>query len=532
NSPNVVTSLSSTKPDVNASHQRTGTDFSILIPPGEALIFKYNNSNSGLEQYIFPTYQNLTSTSIQAIDKSPEWLQNDLRVVLTQLSSGIQDKWANAIINAQDPYVDEIAFAISALSPEYLSSTYAYTEMLDINAEYIYKYDSLFNYVEIVDYGTSADEDYYTTASYKIVNGANDTVNIEIPKETYYWYVVHPQINSEIPAFVKPDQHESSATIGLTNPQNGVFWRTYMFEHNDTDIPNGDFGSYTSSVNANALITADDNGVDSTEFETLAQTILDSLQNIEIYWDSIPLGVASPYMMESYYPQNALALINRYAWSCGRFWSVGAVERPHQPVRILKWGIGRCGEYEDLTVALGRTALIPVTGIEGLSSDHVFNCFYDPLTQASNTDYNIDNWKVWETTITGFVNSYINHDGNGGRWASLNFMRSDGFTYPIIEQFSNGTGTLTINVRDEYAKPIDGAHVVIAAKSSTTTDIYLDNAGTTDQNGQVIFRVGDQRVYYAKVFAEGQETPTGNSVSGVSNNQEVQDGQNYSSTFT
>ncbi|MEA3444177.1 MAG: T9SS type A sorting domain-containing protein, partial [Bacteroidota bacterium] len=35
-----------------------------------------------------------------------------------------------------------------------------------------------------------------------------------------------------------------------------------------------------------------------------------------------------------------------------------------------------------------------------------------------------------------------------------------------------------------------------------------------------------------KVFAEGQETPTGNSVSGVSNNQEVQDGQNYSSTFT
>ncbi len=514
---------------------KTGNDFSILIPPGEALIFKYNNTTSELEQYLLPSYQYLTNVSKQAIAKAPAWVRNDLRLALMQLSDDKQSKWANAIINAKDPYIDEIAFCISAFSTEYLNSSYAYTEMLDINAEYIYKYDKLFKYVEVKDYGTSADDDYYTTTSYKMVKSSGDTVTVEIPKEVYYWYVVNPQITDEIPGFIDNSKHELSPTDVLATPENGKFWRSYLFEHNDSKIPNTDFGSYTSSVDESAKITAVVNGISETEYKGLAQNVLDSLQNISVYWDSKVLGATSPYMLESYGVNNTIALLNRYTWSCMRFWSASAVERPHQPVRILKWGMGRCGEHADLTTALGRTALIPVANVEGLSSDHTWNAFYDPLTNSKSFEYNKDNWKVWETTVTGFVNSYRNNDGDGDRWASVNLMRSDGVTYPIIEQYSNQYGTLTIKVKDSKGNPIDGAHVVLAAQQAPGVgeNLLFDNSGTTDRNGQAIFIVGDQRIYYAKVFSHGQSVPSEDGkVEMVSDGEAVENGINYGSTFT
>lgn len=534
NDARIVTSISKSETKVRKNNikNRDANDFSIHIPPGEALVFKYDRENSRLEQYIFPTYQNLTTTAKQAIAKAPKWIRNDLRNNLAQLSSTYQDKWANAIIDAQDPYVDETAFVISALSPEYLQSSYAYTEMLEVNNEYIYKYDTLFNYVEIKDYGTSSDDDYYSTTEYKMKDAGGNIVTKEIPKEIYYWYIVHPQVTDEIPGFVNVENHESTHTGIMTTPENGVFWRQYMFAHNNPNIPNTDFGTYTGTVNANANITAINNGIEQAEYEALAQNIIDSLQNTPIYWDNINLGVVSPYMPESYYQNNALALLNRYAWSCSRFYSVSAVERPHQPARILRWGMGRCGEYEDLTIALGRTALIPVAGIEGLSADHVFNAFFDPMTVTKDNDFNIDNWKVWETTVTGFVNSYINHDGDGNRWASLRFTRSDGHANDIISQFSNQTATIEIYVKDATGNPIDGAHVVLAAKQASGTSIQFDNARTTDQNGLAEFTVGNGRIYYAKIFAQGQQIPDGNYVSAVTGNQETVGGQTYTSNVT
>lgn len=533
--PNAVTKIIQSKQDYHTYSAKTGSNFSLLIPPGEALIFKYNNQSAELEQYFIPEYQYLTDLSKQAIAKAPAWLRNDLRLVLIQLSETHQNKWANAILETQDPYIDEVAFCISAFSVEYLRSEYAYPEMLRINAEYIYKYDKLFKYVEVIDHGTSADDDYYSTTSYKMINESGVEVTKEIPKEIYYWFVVNPQITDEIPGFVKTEVHELNAKDVMTTPEKGQFWRAYLFEHHDKNIPNLNFGAYTASVEESAKLSAVRNGRPQQEYEGLAQNILDSLQTVPVYWDSKVLGVNSPQMLESYGVNNVLALLNRYTWSCMRFWSVSAVERPHQPVRIIKWGMGRCGEHSDLTTALGRTALIPTCNVEGLSSDHTWNAFYDPLTNSKSFGYNIDNWKVWETTITGFVNSYINHDKDGDRWASVNLMRSDGVSYPIVEKYSNKYGKLTITAEDSNGNPIDGAHVVLVAQQAASVgeNLFFDNAGTTDQNGQVEFIVGDQRIYYAKVYAQGQEVPQETGiVTNVTDGEPVENGVNYGTTFT
>ena len=517
----------------NRSANSGAEGFCIQIPPQEALIFQYRNNEKQLIHYQFPTYQTLTSNAKLAIAKSPKWLRNDLRTLMVQLGAEFQDKWANTILEAESPYIDEIAFSISAMSPEYLESSYAYAEMFNINAEYIYKYDTLFKYVELKEYNTGT-EDYYTTTSYKMLDANGDTAYYEIPKEIYYWYVVHPQISDEIPGFVKTYMHEVTHTDVMATPENGKFWRAYMFEHNNPSIPRMNYGVDQSSVDAD--LSAIVNNIPETEYKAMALNMLDSLQACSLYWDGQALSeydAESTYLMlPSYYVDNALALINRYLWSTMRFWSISAVERPHQPVRIINWGMGRCGEHEDLTAAMGRAALLPVAGVEGLSADHVWNTFYDPSTNTKDVNYDMSKWKVWETTITGFVNAYVNHDADGNRWASLNLMRSDGYTNCIVDQYSNQTATIEIYVKDDNQNPVDGAHVTLAAKSASTDDIYLDVSGTTDQNGFVSFTVGNGRVYYAKVIGEGHEVPEGMSVTGVTNNQETQDGEVYVNNIT
>jgi len=45
-------------------------------------------------------------------------------------------------------------------------------------------------------------------------------------------------------------------------------------------------------------------------------------------------------------------------------------ERPHQPVRIYRKHVGRCGENGDLRVASARLALIPAASVASYSTDH------------------------------------------------------------------------------------------------------------------------------------------------------------------
>lgn len=425
------------------------------IQAGKHLGVKFDKDNHNFE--VISNHGELTADAVNALEKSPKWMRPDLQNVFSQLSVSNQNKWAAIINNAVDPYVDEIAFSIAHSSTTYLSSVYSYTQLFEENAELIYSHDIDLAYVEVIDYGTSAtDENYYSTTRYRTMNESKDTVWVEAPMEIYYWYVVLPKITDEIPAYINPTTIENTHTDNITDPPTGKFWRDYLYSYADGGYP----------------------------------VLKDSLMDCPVLWDD-SIGASTT--------NNAVAAITNWAKESMDFTS--DAERPHQPVRIYKKHIGRCGEWADLTSAAARAALIPSTSILSTSGDHTWNEFWD------------EGWFHWEPVNT-MINVPLHYEkGWGWNFASVFEIRSDGCLFPVTQTYSAGSSTINIYALDNNNDPIDGAKILLAVLNDEGTSIYVDNFGYTDNEGKYTFIVGESRHYYARLDSDiGGDPATPNNV--------------------
>lgn len=424
----------------------------LYIPAAKHFAVKFNHQTKSLD-FIVPELDNpISSTVVDAIDKAPDWLVNDLELVFSQLTSQYQEKWAQAILDAQDPYIDEIAFTIAHLSPKYLSSDYAYTELVTMNARLIYENDSDLDYVEVVDYGSSnTDPNYYSTTKYRKAVYL-DTIEVEVPKDIYYWYIVHPKISDEIPAFIDPAILEYRHYENITNSGNGYFWRDYLYNHADQGYA----------------------------------VLKDMLSECKVIWnkygESLP-GIHS----------QALDAMNR--WMNGSLRFTSNDERPHQPVRIYKKHIGRCGEYGDMRTAIARTALIPCTNVATYSQDHVWNEFWD------------ESWIHWD----GYIDDpfmYIDDPAWNKPINSVFSWRGDGSFASVTQRYVRQYATLNIYALDSLANPIDGAMIILYAPGVTDGSPAFDNYGITDTEGKVTFIIGAGRTYWARMQCDYGSVPS------------------------
>lgn len=64
---------------------------------------------------------------------SPDWLKIELEDNFSRLDSVYQDLYANVILNAEDPYVDEIAFCVAHLAPQTLINSQFYPGTVPIH---------------------------------------------------------------------------------------------------------------------------------------------------------------------------------------------------------------------------------------------------------------------------------------------------------------------------------------------------------------------------------------------------------------
>lgn len=429
-----------------------------LLPAGQNYGVKLNIATKKLE-VISPF--NLTDEAKAAIQKSPKWLRVVLSNTLSQLQAERQKEIANVINNADDPYIDEIAYSIAYSSAEYLSSDYCFAQMFVDNATEIYSHDADLNYVEIVDYGTSlTDEDYYSTVKYYKINSDSNKIQIEVPKEIYYEYIVHPKITDEIPAYIYPDQAEYGSdyvhTLNISEPSNGVFWRDYLYNHTE---------ERKDTIAGNYPI------------------LKDSVKLCEVLWD------------EKNSQRSAVREITKWINDVMEFTS--KTERPHQPVRIYDLHIGRCGEHEDITAAAARACLIPCRGIEAHSSDHVWNEFWDEV------------WWQWEPVNNSFKDFYVYSKGWGRKFGSIFSRASSGSITPVTDNYCENTSKLNIYILDVNNKPVDGALVQLATKGTLdNTTILIDSYGVTDSEGKTTFVVEAGRTYYARTDCSIGSTPT------------------------
>jgi hypothetical protein len=381
----------------------------------------------------------LITASQQALEIAPAWMRTDLANVLSELSEANQQTWAGVINDAEHPYIDEIAYSIAHSSPVYLSSEFAYPQLFIENAWLIYEHDIDLSYVEIMDYGTPyTDENYYSTTKYWKVNEAGEMVQVEVPRDIYYMYLVHPKNTDEIPAYIDPDIMESNSTHqnNIVGPTEGEFWRDYLYNYNDEGYPKLKY----------------------------------YLQNCDKVWNSQNLSI-----------DTAMGALTTWLGQSLTFTS--DAERPHQPVRIYKKHIGRCGEHADMRSAIARLALIPCTSILTVSGDHTWNEFWD------------ERWVHWDGGTVDYPLLYEN--GWGTTYGSVFEIRSDGVITPVTDIYSEGSATITIYVLDANDDPVDGARIVLGVMYNGT--LKGDNVGYTDNEGKYVFIVGEGRDYYAQM---------------------------------
>ncbi|MBN2281764.1 MAG: T9SS type A sorting domain-containing protein [Candidatus Marinimicrobia bacterium] len=424
---------------------RQSISFNQWIDPQDYIVCHYNSLTHSIELLKTTSENQLIQQSLEAIDKAPAWLTNPLFYTLSKLDSIHQHRWSTVILESENPYIDEIAFCVAYSSAAFLKSKYSFPELFTENAATLYANDTDLDYVEIVDYGSNS-ENFYSTTRYQMVQKvttpvgfAYDTVDVEIPHLTYYWYIVHPKISDEIPAYINPSALEYSHRDNID--RNGHFWRTYFFNHNDEGY-----------ANLKAL-----------------------LKNIKVAWDN-GFGAA---------PANAVQRLN--VWIGNSMPEFGSNnERPHQPVRIYAKHLGRCGEFSDIRSAAARTALIPCTNVGSLSTDHVWNEFF------------LGRWVHWDNDIDS---PQMYENGWSKVFGSVYERRSDGKITTITSRYSD-ICQIDLTVTDNIGKAVDGAVVRLYMYNDDLYPNYLqrsDNYGLTDSEGKITFKVGENRKYYVRV---------------------------------
>lgn len=405
----------------------------------------------------------VTDLGAEAVAAAPAWLQQDLALSLRQLDTTLQDEYAGVILDLDDAYLtDEVAFTIAHLSPEVLSNTNFYPQLIVENAQLVYARDADLAYVTIDDVGEpGVDADYYSTTTYRVGLEDGSVEERTIPRDIYYWYLVHPRMEDETPFYVDPlGECMNYGTQCPVSPEEGVFWRQFLWNGTEAICPEGETCTSLSTVmTANTLwnskaYSADDNG--------------------------------------------AVGQIIRWLQSEMVFGAHD--ERSVQPVRIYELGRGNCGEWADMTTSASRTALIPSMNVGAFVNDHTWNEFYD------------GGWQQWEP-----VNTYVEHwyyyqdteeqTPEGGSVFAVQANRGDASMWNVTEDYGN-TFDLTVHVADADGNPVDGA--IVSAWGPlwvySSDEYYPAIEAATDVNGNVTMPLGEQRPFKVRVDAEVGKT--------------------------
>lgn len=442
-----------------------GTETSETSEPGFVLRSEMTRMAG---EFLTETYPQpvLTTIAEQAITAAPDWLEESLEIAFSSLDDTYQDFWGRKILNAAVPeHRDEIAFCIAHLPLSTLTHAQFDAGLLDENVAWIYSLDASQDYVRLVEYGDASQggTDYYTTAAY-IIDEGSGPFEEEIPRDIYYWWVVHPAVTNERPGYVNP------ATGEVVPAAEGFFWRKYFWESDTT---------YDYRTNGDWVCTL---------FADVAP-LPSFLWNRQV--QSLPSGRVFTGDC------SAMDIVSNWVLDVMHW---GALPpRPSQPVALAYDHNGNCGEYQDLLGAAIRTALIPANGTHTIMDDHVWNEFWDqgwvPIGDSDHTD----------------LGSYGNGaDYTYGGWKDISAayaLRGDKLE---INRTANYTAScvVTTAVTDSAGNPVDGALVRIHGQSYYDPNSYgVCITGATDVNGMLVLDLGDNRNFKGDVFSPAGNAP-------------------------
>lgn len=411
------------------------------IPPGKALILALRGEKiSVIENPIL-----LSQKGQKAIAMVPKWLKADLVDNLSKLEPELQDKYAELILKCPDKrYIDEVAFSIAHISPEVLKHPLFVPELIWDNARQVYEADKILDFVELVEKGD------HTTARYFLEIDGKPKV-YDLPRDYFYWFVVHPQFFTEIPR-----------KIG------GYFWREYFLNRCDPGYPK----------------------------------LRDYLKRVKILWDGNPLSIPHK-QLEGKVELLRYALPSIGLWVMKQLlWERSFLGRPLQPIEVLKGHGGSCTENQAVLACALRACLIPAGYARNFSENHqwveffILNRWYPIQTDMGGSALQIAN-------PPGI--SYDRDYGGTKELSSVALVRPDGY---IIERINEHSKTVKVKIKvvDVEGNPLDGILVKVFTPFYPATNGDCNALCTyayTNINGECEFTLGQNRDYSVMVDSEG-----------------------------
>jgi hypothetical protein len=383
-----------------------------------------------------------------AVSLAPAWIRPQLRDTFRRMDAANQVLYGDLITATQDPWLDEVAFTVAHTSIDILQHTEFHPDLIVENVDALYTIADELPYADVVDYGTSADDDYWSTVRYMVGTPTGD-IQEEYPREVYYWFVVHPKISDEMPTYIDP------TTGDPADPPAGVFWRDYYYRTDDArpDLP-----------------------------PQVWPILRDALLQATTLWNRLPRtsGAAN----------GAVGLLSEWS-DCAFVYDLPAGERSIQPVRILYNRCGYCGEQQDALAAASRTALIPIYTVSTMTNDHTWCEFIEEGRGIL--------WDISPGAGRCEPSAVIDPDPFYDGWpinAALAW-RGDSHVWTVTEQYG-GHITWVHTVEDASGNPVDGALVAVYAHRNDRNpdgtrpeNISIAAWGLTNTAGQVSFTLGD-----------------------------------------
>lgn len=442
---------------------------------GDTIYFENTGTASNAQWLIWSSYQVF-----------PGIAYYDDTVFLEAMNPIYVDEYADLILENEFKFVDEIAFAIAHTSATVLLRGDVFPELFVENAKLLYLNDKYIDYADIVDYGDFASRNYHSTVKYNF-NTSGLIETMYVPRDIYYWYVVHPKITDEIPTYIDPSTGAPAA------PPTGKFWRDYLFNHNDTAYP------------PDPQIDNNDDGVPDYKYprDEGPPLMRAKLEGIKSLYNGIPYNAPRGYQNDGHnntrpwgYKDHAIEAVSNWVAKTLPLnqQEVTDEERPIQPVRIAHHHNGNCGELQDLTVAAARTALIPATGVLLLAEDHVWSEFYE------NGWHQWDNyWSDGGSVVDNFDNYWYGWGQRGG--SGITKWHGDDHTTEVTAQYipEEDISYVTTRVLDRNGNPVDGARVMVGSHWLTSgisdyqvTVPFPSIWNYTDSNGECRFMLATQ----------------------------------------
>jgi hypothetical protein len=316
----------------------------VEIPADSEYYIHFDAQNLTLKGKEFaPSCQGLSASVVDAIAKSPQWIQPALTRQFRTLSG--PELYADLLLNSSKQYADEIAFSIACCPGGKVPSP----ALLKENAESLYEHDQWISYADIIDFDDGAGN-YYSTIRYKVLENGTEQ-QFMLPPDIYYWYIVHPKITTE----------DVDATYG-------PLWRDYLFEHNDRGYP----------------------------------LLKEKLSTIQYLWDNASYYQPGGRLWTTWIGLHPTAIEAVSYWIGKTVPNPAIGDRPVQPSVIAHEHNGWCGELQQIAVAALRAALIPSVGSSNVGEDHVWREFYEHGWHENDNWWTDSGGAVDEPDIYGY----------------------------------------------------------------------------------------------------------------------------------